>query len=122
VQIVFSILLLMAQPCFISWNNRHLERKNKMANNIHVSYDLYTPGQNYDSLTTAIKGLGNWAKIHKSFWYVNTTMSATQVAEYLWKLMDNNDTLYVVDSTNNMAAWRNLPKDVEDQIKDQWYK
>ena len=39
-----------------------------MANNLHVSYDLNSPGQNYEAVIERIKKLGSWAKIHYSFW------------------------------------------------------
>ncbi|MEF2549723.1 hypothetical protein VQ045_21775 [Aurantimonas sp. E1-2-R+4] len=39
-----------------------------MANNLHISYDLNSPGQDYTPLIDKIKTLGPWAKIHKSFW------------------------------------------------------
>lgn len=92
-----------------------------MANNIHVSYDLYAPGQNYDSVITKIKTLGGWAKIHKSFWYLDTTLSAEQVAKAVWSVMDKNDSLYVVDASNNEAYWYNLSPEVSQFIQQRWY-
>lgn len=91
-----------------------------MASNLHISYDLYAPGQNYEKVIQAIKELGDWAKIHKSFWYVNSTYTAVQARDRVWAVMDGSDSLYVVDSTNNEAAWQNLPDEVSDFIKDQW--
>jgi len=41
-------------------------------NNLFVSYDLKDPGQNYDRVITAIKGLGSWAKVQYSLWYVSS--------------------------------------------------
>lgn len=34
-----------------------------MANNLFVSYDLHSPGQDYDKVADAIKSLGAWAKV-----------------------------------------------------------
>lgn len=93
-----------------------------MANNLHISYDLYAPGQNYEAVIQRIKMLGPWAKIHKSYWYVNSKNTARQAVDYLWAAMDKNDSVYVVDATNNNAAWENLPADVAAQIRDQWLK
>ncbi len=59
-----------------------------MANNLHISYDLNNPGQDYDKLIEAIKSLGGWAKIHRSFWYVNSSLTAQDVVTRLWPLMD----------------------------------
>ncbi|MBE0562092.1 MAG: hypothetical protein IH622_14920 [Ochrobactrum anthropi] len=93
-----------------------------MANNLHISYDLMDPGQNYDAVIKAIKGLGSWAKVHKSFWYVNSKHSAGEARDIVWRAMDRNDKLYVVDATNNVAAWQNLSDEVSDHIRDQWSK
>ncbi len=69
-----------------------------------------------------IKTLGNWAKIHKSYWYVKSTYSASQAVDAIWPVMDANDTLYVVDATNNNAAWQNLNKQASDYIRENWHK
>jgi hypothetical protein len=92
-----------------------------MANNLHISYDLYAPGQNYEKVIEAIKELGSWAKIQKSFWYVDSTYNSTDARDHVWKAMDNNDSLYVVDATNDEAAWINVSKEVSDFIKSHWH-
>lgn len=91
-----------------------------MANNLHISYDLNTPGQNYDAVIEEIKKLGNWAKVHKSFWYVNSSLTAAQARDRIWAVMDKNDTVYVVDATNNSAGWNNLSDKASAFIKDKW--
>ena len=93
-----------------------------MSNNLHISYDLYAPGQSYDKVIAAIKKLGPWAKIHKSYWYVNSSRTASQACAQVWAAMDANDQLYVVDATNNAAAWQNLSDEAADFIRDQWFK
>jgi hypothetical protein len=74
-----------------------------MANNLHVSYDLNNPGQNYDAIIAKIKTLGS-PKIHNPFWCVKSALTASQACDAVWSAMDKNDTVYVVDSTNNSAA------------------
>lgn len=91
-----------------------------MANNLHVSYDLHTPDQNYEDVINAIKELGNWARVHGSFWYVDSSYSASQAVDHIWNVMDQNDTIYVVDATNNNAAWENLSDEVADYIREAW--
>ena len=93
-----------------------------MANNLHVSYDLYAPGQNYEDVIKAIKSLGNWAKIHKSFWYVNSTHTAEEAVNIVWAACDANDTVYVVDATNNNAAWQNISPEASKFIRDHWHQ
>ena len=93
-----------------------------MANNLHISYDLSTPGQNYDAVIAKIKELGNWAKVNYSVWYVNSTYSASQARDFILPTLDAGDKLYVVDSTNNQAAWHGLSQQVSGFIKDKWAK
>lgn len=93
-----------------------------MANNLFVSYDLYNPGQNYEKVADAIKSLGNWAKVQKSFWYANSNHTASTAASLVWAAMDKNDSLIVVDATNNNAVWYNLDPQVSQFIKDRWHK
>jgi len=91
-----------------------------MANNLHISYDLYEPGQSYEAVAEAIKALGTWAKVHQSFWYANSNFSAQQAAERVRAAMDSNDKLYVVDATNNDAYWYNLGDEASEFIRNHW--
>lgn len=91
-----------------------------LANNLHISYDLYALGQKYDLVIERIQSLGSWAKVHKSYWYLSTDLNAAQVCDAVCAVMDANDSLYVVDATNNSAAWRNIDSNVEAFIKDHW--
>lgn len=93
-----------------------------MANNPHVSYDLIKPDQNYAKLIERIKKLGSWAKIHYSYWYVNSPMSAAQAVDFLRPALDPDDKVYVVDATTNASAWNALPEEVAKHIKEQWIK
>ncbi|ANB51717.1 hypothetical protein WP8W19C03_22860 [Aeromonas veronii] len=93
-----------------------------MANNLFISYDLFTPGKDYSKVIEAIKALGSWAKIHKSVWYVKSSLSCEQAAKNIWASMDFNDSLIVIDSTTNNAYWYNLPDAVSKHIQEQWYK
>ncbi|WP_395165357.1 hypothetical protein [Klebsiella variicola] len=92
-----------------------------MANNLFVTYDLIKT-KNYPAVHDAIKSLGSWAKVTESNWYVNSNYSAQDAAKKVMAAMDNDDKLIVVDATNNSASWYNLTKEVENHIKDQWYK
>jgi hypothetical protein len=91
-----------------------------MANNLFISYDLNSPGQDYSSVINEIKSLGSWAKIQKSHWYVNSALTATQAVDQVWAKMDSNDSLIVIDATNNNASWQNLSEDVAIHIKNSW--
>ncbi|EKO3968816.1 hypothetical protein EF707_06180 [Vibrio fluvialis] len=93
-----------------------------MANNLFISYDLNSPGQNYDNVIREIKSLGSWAKVQKSFWYVNSNLTSREATDKVWAKMDKNDSLVVVDATNGNASWQNLTDEVANHIKDQWTK
>lgn len=90
-----------------------------MANNIHISYDLAQPAT-YEPIIEKIKTLGKWAKIELSFWYVNTDSTAVEVKEALRPLLKNGDKLYVLDASNNSAAWIGVSKEVSTFIRDKW--
>jgi hypothetical protein len=92
-----------------------------MKRNLFVSYDLNTPGQNYEEVIAEIKKQGDsWAKVHYSLFYLKSDKTAQQIAEAVWRKMDANDRLIVVDATNNDAFWYNLPTDVSDLIQKVW--
>jgi hypothetical protein len=82
-----------------------------------VDYDLRAPGRNYDSLINAIKALP-WAHPLKSTWVVSTSMSASDLAAYLYQHMDRNDGL-LVTRLQGEGAWYNLPNDVSEWLKNQ---
>lgn len=93
-----------------------------MANNLTISYDLHEPGKNYDRVIGAIKGLGSWAKIHYSVWYVKSSLTAEQARDAIVRALDSNDSVYVVDATNQNAAWHNIPPDSAQFIREKWMK
>lgn len=60
-----------------------------------ISYDLNSPGQNYQPLWDAIAEIGG-QRILQSQWVVNRiNTTATGLRDYLWKFMDANDILLV---------------------------
>jgi hypothetical protein len=73
--------------------------------NLFIAYDLDKPGQNYAGVEQAIKSLGSWAHVQLSVWYVHTQYDAQSAAQFIWKEMDSNDRLLVIDAAN--ARWYN---------------
>jgi len=90
-------------------------------NNLFISYDLIAPGQTYDKVAAAIKSLGSWAKVQYSFWYVKSAHSASKAAEIVRRAQDANDSLIVVDASNNTASWYNLDPEVSKFLQEQWH-
>ena len=93
-----------------------------MSNNLFVLYDLHAVGQNYDAVVNAIKSLGSWAKVQQSVWYVDSPLDAKQAAKKLRNSTDHNDSLIVLDTTNNGAFWYNLSDEVAAHIQNHWSK
>lgn len=96
---------------------RTLNFGEKMANNLFISYDLNSPGQDYSKVIEAIKGLGGWAKVQKSLWFVTSDYSASKACDLVWAKMDSNDSLIVIDAKTNQAAWQNLSDEVSNYIR-----
>lgn len=69
-----------------------------------ISYDLKTPGKNYDDLIKAIESYGTWWHHFGSTWCIVTEKTAAQVRDHLKQHMDNNDKLLVVKSGGE-GAW-----------------
>ncbi len=91
-----------------------------MGNNLIISYDLQSPNQDYEAVSDAIKSLGNWAKVHRSVWYVNSIHSAEKARDVIAKVVDHNDSLFVADASNNLSAWKNLSDEVHNFIVNNW--
>lgn len=89
-------------------------------NNLFISYDLIAPGQHYEEVIQAIKQLGDWAKVHYSLYYVKSDMSCEAAANHVRTVMDSNDTLFVIDASQNLAAYFNLHPDAHEQMTALW--
>lgn len=73
---------------------------------LHIAYDLNRPGQSYNTLIAALEKAGA-KKILYSGWLLRTASSPSDVRDWLIKMVDTNDRLFVVESTN--SAWYNIP-------------
>lgn len=72
-----------------------------------ISYDLCTPGRNYDDLYKVIKSYGTWAHITESTWFINADESCVVIRDKLLGHMDANDRLFIGELTGT-AAWNNI--------------
>lgn len=94
-----------------------------MTNNLIIFYDLHKPGQNHDIVKQTIENLPA-PKIHlqSSVFYVSTLMTAGQVADRVFSVMDLNDQLIVVDATNKMITFRgNISLQTKNFIQYHWF-
>ena len=73
-----------------------------------VTYDLNAPGQDYTPLIDAIKKYA-CCKCLKSAFFVDTNESPTaRSVDRLTKLIDKNDSLYVMELKKRWAANRDM--------------
>lgn len=88
-----------------------------MNNTFIISYDLSSPGQNYDALLEKIKAYPSWARLGGSAYIIQTDQTHIEVRDNLLTILDNNDKLFV-GTVSAPAAWSGLGKDVSDWLKD----
>lgn len=81
-----------------------------------VSYDLSSPGQNYENVHKAIKSYSGWAKLGGSAYIILTEDSAGNVRDKIARVIDRNDKLFV-GAINAPAAWIGLTDEVSDWLK-----
>lgn len=81
-----------------------------------ISYDLRTPGKNYEELLRRIKSFENWARLGGSAYIVITESSAAQIRDILTRCLDKNDKLFV-GTLNAPAAWNGLGEQVSQWIR-----
>ena len=92
-----------------------------MANNLFISYDLSDPDTNFEKVSAEIQKLGDWAQVQPTLWFVKSQFTSEQVASLLWpSLNQQNDSLTVIDTSNNTANWQNIAQDVAEFFAQNW--
>jgi hypothetical protein len=99
-----------------------LNKKGNKMRNLFISYDLYKVGQDYVGLAQAIKALGQSVKVQKSFWFVKSSKTAEEARQELSRTIDNNDSIIVIDTTGNSAAWYGLGHEASNFVNQNWNK
>lgn len=70
-----------------------------------ITYDLVN-GRDYESIYTAIKSLGRWARVTESVWVITSDEDCISIRDKLLQHMDDDDRLFVTKSSS-VAAWKN---------------
>ncbi len=92
-----------------------------MANNLFISYDLSDPDKNFDKLSAEIQKLGDWAQVQPTLWFVKSQFTSEQATSLLWPALNaSDDSLTVIDATNNTANWQNIAQDVAEFFEQSW--
>lgn len=66
---------------------------------LEISYELNKPGQNYDTLYETIKTAPAWCHPMTSHWFIRTDESIQTWFDRLRRVMDQNDSIFIVDIT-----------------------
>lgn len=81
-----------------------------------ITYDLKTPGKEYNTLYDEIKSIGENYHPLESTWFVKSSLSATNLSTKLRSVIDENDSLFVVKiSKQDRQGW--LPKTAWEWLK-----
>lgn len=70
-----------------------------------ISYDLIAPGQDYSGLYEEIKAADAWWHHLDSTWIISTESGPDEWQKRLRKHMDADDSLLVIQVTNNYQGW-----------------
>lgn len=81
-----------------------------------ITYDLITPGKNYEILLQRIKANNAWAKLGGSSYLIITESTPAQIRDHLKAVLDANDKLFV-SVINAPAAWTGLSEQVANWIR-----
>ena len=83
-----------------------------MANSKIITYDLCSPGKNYDKLYEYLKSLPDYACVCESVWFTTSTKTCSTIRNEIKAVVDSNDRIFVAELTG-AAAWRNILCDGE---------
>ena len=72
-----------------------------------VTYDLKSPGQNYEKLYKALESYGTYYHLQESVWIIVSTQKCKEIRDHLMSFTDSNDSLFVAKLTGE-AAWTGL--------------
>lgn len=81
-----------------------------------VSYDLVTPGQNYERVIQKIKQNSGWARLGGSAYVVLSDKSPVDIRNDIASVMDKSDKLFV-GALHAPAAWIGLTDEVSEWLK-----
>ena len=92
-------------------------------NNIFISFALHDTLKKQKPLVHCLTGLGTWAPLSRTVWYLSTAYSSKEVFQKLLYTIGPGDQLCVLDSKGHLAIWQDgksipsLPKVIDQQIK-----
>lgn len=82
-----------------------------------ITYDLRSPGRDYEPVYDHIKSLGKWWHNIDSTWIVVSNLSDVQIRDGLSAVVDGNDKVVVLTLAGS-GAWRGLTTSGSTWLKD----
>jgi hypothetical protein len=83
---------------------------------ILVTYDLKTPGKNYQPLFDAIKAVSSfWSHYLTNTWVIQTNWNVDPLGKHLIQFITTNDRLMAIEVTGIGQGW--LPLDAWEWIR-----
>ncbi len=79
-----------------------------------ITYDLKSPGSNYEKLYEVIKDTGKWWHFLESTWLVVSNETSQEIWDKIAPVVDKNDFILIIEIKRNYYGW--LPKDAWDWI------
>ena len=72
-----------------------------------ITYDLNSPGQNYESVIKAIKdcSTGVWCTYWKSAYLIQTKRTVQQISDAIKPFLDKDDRLIIIETKRNYQGW-----------------
>lgn len=78
-----------------------------MAKAYMITYDLNSPGQNYDQIIKIIKEniSLSWCSFWKSSYLIKSNLSTKQIQEKIQPYLDSSDRMIIIEVNNNYQGW-----------------
>lgn len=78
--------------------------------NLFITYDLISPGKNYDAVRRRIKQLGQSHQLQHSLFYVHTELSMADAYIFVATALKANERLAVIDVQSGVVTnWAHPP-------------
>ena len=86
-----------------------------------INYNMGNPGRDYKSLIAKIKSFGHgWCHCGGSHWFINSTLSASDVRDHLKVALDKTDDIIVHEVGDSWASFQ-VSKEISDWLHANWH-
>jgi hypothetical protein len=89
-------------------------------NSLFISYDLYRPDHDYPDLFKVIRSLGSSVHVKLTLWQVRSALDAFTARDRIKTILQRQDKLIVINTSNNTGAWCGLSDEVAKALLANW--